>query len=43
MRKRYKRQILDHNIEKFSLIVKDNINIFSSTKLLMQANKNTVL
>ena len=43
MRKNYKKQILDHNIEKFSLIVRDDIDLFLSTKLLIQANKNVVL
>ena len=34
MKKSYKRQILDHNIEKFSLVIKDNINIFLFIKIL---------
>ena len=33
MRKSYKRQIFDYNVEMFSLMVKDNIDIFSSTKI----------
>lgn len=43
MRKSYKRQILNHNVEKFSLIVSDNIDLFLSTKIPIQANKNSVL
>ena len=43
MRKSYKKQILDYNVEKSSLMVKDNIDIFSSTKILIQASKNTIL
>ena len=35
MKKGYKKQILDYNIEKFILIIRDNINIFSSTKILI--------
>lgn len=36
MRKNYKKQILDYNIKKFSRIIIDDIEIFSSTKILMQ-------
>lgn len=43
MRKSYERQILDHNIEKFNVIIKNDIDIFLSTKILTQANKNAVL
>lgn len=43
MKKSYKKQILNHNVEKFSLRVKDNIDIFSSTKTLAEANKNAIL
>ena len=43
MRKKYKKQILDYNIEKFSLMVKDDIDIFVSIKILIQADKNAVL
>ncbi len=43
IRKSYKRQILDYNIEKFSLMVKDDINLFSSTKILTQADENVAL
>ena len=35
MRKNYKKQILDYNIEKFSLIVKDNIDLFFSSKIFI--------
>ena len=43
IKKGYEKQILDHNVEKFSLIVKDDIDMFSSTKTLTKANKNAVL
>ena len=43
MRKSYEKDILDHNIEKFCLIVKDEIDIFLSTKILTQVNKNFIL
>ncbi len=43
MKKKYKRQILDYNVEKFSLIVRDNIDLFSSTEILTQAIKNATL
>lgn len=43
MGKNYEKQILDHSIEKFSLIIKDNIDMFSSTKALTEVNKNVVL
>lgn len=43
MYKGYDKQILKHKFEKFSLIVKNDIDIFLSTKILMQANKNIVL
>lgn len=43
MRKNYKKQILDYNVEKFSLIVKNNMDIFPSTKILTEINKNTIL
>lgn len=35
IRKNYKRQILDYNIKKFSLIVRDNINMFFFIKILI--------
>ena len=43
MKKGYEKQILDHNIEKFSLMVKNDINIFFSTKTLIEFDKNAVL
>lgn len=43
IRKVYENQILDHNIEMFSLMVKDNRDMFLSTKILIQADKNAVL
>lgn len=43
MRKDYKKQILDHNVEKFSLIVRDDIDMFLFTKILTQVDKNAVL
>lgn len=43
MKKGYKRQILNHNFEKFSIIIRDDINMFSSTEILIQANQNTKL
>ena len=43
IKKGYEKQILDHNIEKFSLIVKEDIDMFSFIKILTEANKNVVL
>ena len=43
MRKSYEKQILDYNIKKFSLMVRDDIDMFSSTKILTEANKNAEL
>ena len=43
MRKGYEKQILDHNVEKFGLIIRDDIDIFSFIKTLTGANKNTKL
>ncbi len=43
MKKSYEKQILDYNVEKFSRMVKDDIDLFSSTKVLTQANKNAAL
>lgn len=43
IRKGYKKQILDYNIEKFSLIIRDNINLFFSIKVLTKVNKNAIL
>ena len=43
MRKGYEKQILDHNVEKFGLMVRDDIDMFSSTEILTKADKNTAL
>ena len=43
MRKGYEKQILDHNIEKFSLMVKVDLDMFSSAKTLTQADRNAAL
>ena len=43
MTKDYEKQILNHNIEKFSLIVRDDISIFFSIETLTEADKNAVL
>lgn len=43
IKKDYKKQILDHNIKKFNLKVKNNIDMFFSTKKLAQTKKNSVL
>lgn len=43
MKKSYKIQILDHNIQKFGLIIKANLNMFSSAEILIQVDQNTVL
>lgn len=34
MRKKFEKQILDHNIEKFSLIVRTDLDMFASAKIL---------
>lgn len=43
MRKSYEKQILDHNIRKFNLIIRDNIDMFSSIEVLTEVNKNATL
>lgn len=43
IRKSYEKQILDHNVKKFSLIVRVNLDMFFSTKILTQANQNAKL
>ena len=43
IKKSYEKKILDHNIEKFSLMVRDNIDMFYSTKIFTEANKNAAL
>lgn len=35
IKKDYKKQILDYNIKKFSLIIKSNFNMFFHTKILI--------
>lgn len=35
MKKSYKKQILDYNIKQFSLMIKDDIKMFFSTKILI--------
>lgn len=39
----YKKQILNYNVEKFSLMVRDHIDIFSLTEALSEVNKNAAL
>lgn len=41
--KSYKKQILNHNVEKFSLMIKANLNMFASAKILIWANQNAEL
>lgn len=43
MRKSYKKQILDNNVEKFSLIKIVDSDMFSFTKILIWANQNVKL
>ena len=43
MRKSYEKQILDHNVDKLSLMIRDDINMFSSTEILTEADKNAAL
>ena len=43
MRKGFEKQILDHNVGKFILMVRDDINMFSSTETLTEVDKNTAL
>lgn len=38
IRKSYEKQILNYNVDKFSLIVKANFNIFSHNRILTWAN-----
>lgn len=43
MKKGYEKQILGHNLEKFNLIAKADLNMFSSAETLTQAKQNTTL
>ena len=43
IRKSYEKQILDHNVEKFSLMVRADLDMFSSAETLTQANQNAAL
>ena len=43
MKNGYEKKSLCHNIEKFNLIVRNDINMFSFTQILIGANKNTAL
>ncbi len=43
MRKGYEKQILDYNVKKFSLMVRDDIDLFSSTEILTQVDENAAL
>lgn len=43
MRKGYEKQILNHHVEKFCLIIRDDIDMFSSTKTLTEVDKNAAL
>lgn len=38
IKKGYEKQILDLNIEKFNLMIRANLNMFSSTKILIWVN-----
>ncbi len=43
MRKSYEKQILDENVEKFRLMIRDDIDMFSSTHTITEADKNDAL
>ena len=43
MNKSYEKQILDHNVKKFSLMLIDDIDMFFSTETLAEIDKNTAL
>ncbi len=43
MKKDYEKQILDYNVEKFNLMVRDDIDLLSSTEILTQVDKNIAL
>ena len=43
IRKGYEKQILDHNVEKLSLMVRADLNMFAFTKRLTQTDQNIEL
>ena len=43
MKKDYEKQILDHNVEKFSLMVREDIDMFSSIETIIEADKNAIM
>ena len=43
MKKGYEKQILDHNVKKFNLMVRADLDMFSSAKTLTQADQNAAL
>lgn len=43
IKKGYEKQILNHNAEKFSQMIRDNIDIFSSNKKFTEVEKNAAL
>lgn len=43
MKKSFQKQILDHNVKKFCLIVRANLDMLSSAKLLTETNPNAAL
>ena len=43
MKKGYEKQILDHKVKKFCLIVRADLDMFTSAETLTQANQNAAL
>lgn len=43
LKKIYEKQILDHNIKKFNLIIINNMNVFFCIKILTNVDKNAIL
>ena len=43
MKKGYEKQILGHNLEKFGLMIRADLDMFSSAKILTQADRNAAL
>ena len=43
MRKFYEKQILDHNVKKFGLMVKAHLDMFFSAETLTQEDQNAAL